>query len=116
MTLHGSTRQQQIDLIVIIAVSLQVLDTAECRLSICYGCIQVMLLAVFVDAEAFEIDVLARTELRLDRARDIDGALHAELLHAALHNVELDRDGAGHFDGSAKRDLSVTLTEVQVSD
>ena len=75
-----------------------------------------MLLAVLVHAEALEIDVPSRAELRLDRPRDVDRRLHGKLLHAALHHGEVDRDDTRHLNRAAERDLAVALLEVQVTD
>lgn len=69
------------------------------------GRVEVVLLSVFVDAEAFKVDVPARTELRLDRTGNVNGRLGAELGHAALHDGELDGDFACHLDGAAEGDL-----------
>lgn len=70
---------------------------------------------MLVDREALEVNVPARTELRLHGARDIDGRLHAQLCYTALHDAELDGNHACHFDGAAEGYLAITLGEVQVS-
>lgn len=74
-----------------------------------------MLLAVLVHTKALKVNVAARAELGLHGARDVDRALHGKLLHSALDHGELDRDLAGHFDGTAERDLAIALREVQIS-
>lgn len=96
--------------------SLQVLDAAKRSLPVCNSGIQVVLLSVLVHAETLEVDVSTRAELRLNRTRDVDGALHSQLLHAALHNGELDGDFTRHLNRTAERYLTITLGEVQVSD
>lgn len=86
----------------------QVLDHPQAGLSVCHGCIEVVLLAMLIHREAFEVDVPPRSELRLDRSRDVDGALHVELLDATLHHRELDGDHTRHLNGATERDLTVT--------
>ena len=71
---------------------------------------------MLVHTEALKVNVPSRTELRLDRSRDIDRRLHSKLLHAALHNREIDRDNASHLNRAAERDLAIALREVQVAD
>lgn len=71
---------------------------------------------MLVHAEALEVDVPARAKLRLDGTRDVDGALHADLRHATLHDRELDRDHTSHLNGTAEGNLAVALREVQVAD
>lgn len=51
----------------------------------------------------------------LDGAREINGRLHAQIRHAVLHHLEVYGDNARHFDGTAERDFSISLREVQVS-
>jgi hypothetical protein len=67
-----------------------------------------MLLPVLVDGEPFEVNVTAGAELRFYGTGDVDGRLHIQLLHSAFHDTELDGDDAGHFDGAAKGDLTVS--------
>ncbi len=43
-------------------------------------------------------------------------ALHPQVRHAVLHDVELDGDDTGHFDGAAEGDFAVALGEVEVAD
>lgn len=75
-----------------------------------------MLHALLVDAEALKRQVPARSVVRLHRARQEEGALHVEVLDAALHDGQLERDDTGHFDGAAEGDFAVALGEVQVAD
>lgn len=75
-----------------------------------------MLLAVLIDTEALKVDIPSRTELRLDWTRNIDWALDAQMLDAALHHRELDRDLARHLNRSAEGNLAISLREVQVPD
>lgn len=116
MALHRRTRQQQIDLVVVISKALEVLDTPERRLAVSDSRVHVVLLAMLVNTEALKVDVSTRTELRLDRTGNVDRALEAEILHTVLHDGELERDLARHLDGAAERDLTVTLREMQVAD
>lgn len=61
-----------------------------------------MLLAVLIHAEALEVNVPSRPELRLHGAGDVDWRGGAELRHAGFHDAEFERDYAGHFDGAAE--------------
>lgn len=87
---------------------------------------------MLVDRKALEIDIPSRTELRLDRAGYVDWRLHIELLDAALHDAEFERDDACHLRASqqvcfrlnvdrrylnraTERNFTITLAEVQVS-
>lgn len=74
-----------------------------------------MLLSLLIHTKSLEVNIPAGTELRLHRARNINRTLHAQLLHAALHDGEFDGDDAGHLDGAAEGDLPVALREVQVA-
>ena len=51
VTLDGCTRQKKVDLVVVVSVSTQVLYTAKARLPVRHCCIQVVLLAVRINAE-----------------------------------------------------------------
>lgn len=134
MALHWRTTQQQVNLIIRVPVTPQVLDNTQAGLAVGDSCVEVVLLAMLVDREALEVDVAAWTELGFDGTRNVDGRLHVQLLHALLHDGELDGDYASlgtevsrliglllrlmtyHLDSSTKGDLSITLTEMQVSD
>lgn len=70
---------------------------------------------MLIHAEALEVDHPAGTKLRLNRARDVDWTLEAQLSQAVLDDRELDGDDARHLNGAAERDLSVALREVQVA-
>lgn len=129
MPLHRRRTQQQINLIIVIPVSLQILDYAKTALAIGDSCVEEVLFAVFVDGEAlpqyqrffltrkkerkggargranFEIEHPPRPELRLDRTRNEYGRLpihHTELFLSVFHDGAFDRDYAGHFDCAAE--------------
>ena len=53
MALDRGTREQEIDLVVVVAVATQVLDDADTGLAVSDGGVQVVLLAVLVDAKSF---------------------------------------------------------------
>ena len=59
-----------------LTVSSQILDTSQRRLSVRDGRVHVMLHALFVDAEALERQVPARSVVRLHGARQEERALH----------------------------------------
>jgi hypothetical protein len=75
-----------------------------------------MLFARLIHAEPLEVNIPTRPKLGLHGSGNIDWGLHAELSHATLHDAELERDDAGHFDGATETDLAVALREVQVAD
>jgi len=85
-----------------LTISPQILYDPEARLLVRHGGVQVVLLAFRVDTEALEVDIPTRSELRLDRTRHVDRALHRQRLHAALHDREVDRDHASHLNGTAE--------------
>lgn len=68
MTLHRRTTEQQIYLIITIAIAPEILNNSETSLSIGDCRIQEMLLAILVDRETLEREVSSRAELRLYRA------------------------------------------------
>lgn len=142
VALHGSARQEEIDLVIVVAwkeckhvsrrynkttsrertrkcnprtISLQILNDPKTSLPIRHRSIEVMLLALLIHTESLKVNIPSRAKLRLDRAGDVNRTLHAQLLHAALHDREFDGDDAGHLDGAAERDLPVALREVQVA-
>jgi len=110
---HHHIPQQQIDLIIVITKSLQILNTPQRRLPIRHRRIEEVLLAVLVHAETLKVDIPSWSEVWLDRTRDEDGGLavlvHPEFRHAALDDVEFDGDDAGDLDGAAEGDLAVAL-------
>ena len=78
-----------------------------------------MLLALFVDGEAFEVDHAAGGELRLYGTGDVDGGAavdHAELGLPVFDHGELDGDDAGDLDGAAEGDLAVALWKALLVD
>lgn len=68
-----------------------------------------MLHALLVDAEALKRQVPARSVVRLHGPRQEERALHVQMLDAALHDGQLQRDDAGHLDGAAEGDFAVAL-------
>jgi hypothetical protein len=118
VALDGDAAEHQIDLVVIIAVPLQIFDDPEATLAVRDRGVHVVLFAVLVDAEALEVDHAAWGELRLHGARDVDwglAAFHAELLLAAFKDVEFDRYDPRDLDCAAERDLAVALWSWKIS-
>lgn len=93
VTLNRSTTKKEVRLIIIVScrfpelaritttidiltISSQILDGSQARLPVCHTRIHVMLLAMLINAETFEIDVSPRSELWLARSWDIDGRFH----------------------------------------
>jgi hypothetical protein len=75
VALDGRTAKQQIDLVVVVAIATQVLDDAERSLAVRDRRVHIVLFAIGVDAEAFEVDVAAWSELRFHGAGDVDRGL-----------------------------------------
>ena len=115
MPLNRRTTQQQICLIIIIPKPPQILNTPQRRLPIRHRRIQIMLLPILINAEALKRQIPARSIVGLHWPWEEKRGFHAQVRHAVLHDVELDRDDAGHFDGAAEADLAVSLGEVQVA-
>lgn len=107
--------EQQVDLVIVVAVAAEVLDGPEAGLAVGDRRVEVVLLAVLVDREALEGEIPAWTEVWLHGTGEVHGGLEAHLRHAVLDHGELDRDDARHLDGTAEGDLAVSLGEVQVS-
>lgn len=80
--------------------SLEVLDSTQACLPVCDSRIHVVLLSLLINGKSFKVDVSTGSKLRLDGTGYVNGRLDAQLLHAALHDGELDGDDACHFDGT----------------
>lgn len=115
MSLYWRRRQQEVDLVVIVAETPEVLDGTQTCLTIGDSSIEVMLFAVLINAEAFKVDVPIRAKLCFDWARDEDRRLHVELLLTAFHDGEANGDDAGDLLSSTERDLAVALTEMKIT-
>ena len=75
-----------------------------------------MLLPVLVDREPLKVYIPAGAELRLHGARDVDGRLHVQLLDAALHDGELERNHPSHLNRAAERNFTIPLREMEITD
>ena len=115
MSLDRRAAKQEIGLVVIILKPPEVLNAPQRRLAIRYGRIQIVLLALLVNAEALERQIPPGSIMRLYGSGQEQRALHSQVRHSVLHDGEFDRDDAGHFDGAAKGDFAVALGEVQVA-
>ena len=109
MALNRRATQQQINLIIAVPEPTQILDTPKRGLAVRHGGVQVVLLSVLVDAEAFEGEIATGTVMRFDGSGEEERRFHAEVGHAVLHDGEFEGDDAGHFDGATEGDLAVTL-------
>lgn len=78
--------------------------------------IKIVLLPMLVDTKTLKVDISTRAELRLDRAGDVDGALHSQVRQPVLEDLKVDGDDTRHLDRTAEADLAVALAEVQVAD
>lgn len=118
MSFNRDAAQHQINLVIIVPKAFEILDDAQARLAIRNSSVQIVLLAVLVDTEPFEVNHASGAELRLHRAGYIDWRLaadHAELLLAVLDDFELDGDFAGDLDGTAEGDLAIALCQFSSS-
>ena len=102
VTLYRRTREQKVNLVVVISKALEVLDTTQRSLAVCDSGIHVVLLAVLVDTETLKVDVSARTELWLDRTGNVDRTLETQIGHTILHDGKLERDLSCHLDGTTE--------------
>lgn len=105
MPFHRCCTQQQINLIIVIPVSPQILNDTKTTLTIGYSCIEEVLFAILIDGEALEIEHPPRPELRLNRTRYEYGRFpihHTELFLSIFHDCEFGSDHAGHFDCTAE--------------
>lgn len=75
-----------------------------------------MLLAILVNGEALKRQIPARAEIRGHIAGPENGALDGSRLDAVLDEVELDGDGSCYFNRTAEADLSIALTEMEITD
>lgn len=116
MPLDRRTRKQEVDLVITVPEPPQVLNHPQRRLPVRHIDVEVVLLAVLVDAEAFKVNVPTGAELRLDGTRDVDGGFQAQVGHAVLHDLEVDGNDPRHLDSTTKGDFAVALREVQVTD
>lgn len=116
MPLNRRAAQEQIDLIIIVPVAPQILDTSERRLAVSDRGVHVMLFAVLVHAEALKGQIPAGTKVRLDRAWQEQRGLHVEIADAVLHHAQFNGNDTGYLNSAAEGDLPVALAEMQVSD
>jgi hypothetical protein len=108
----GNTAQHQIDLIIAVSKSAQILNHPNTALSIRNRGVHIVLFAMLVDAEAFEVDHSSRGELGLDWTGDVNrrfASFHSQGFLAVFDHGEFDRDDAGDFDGPAEGDFAVAL-------
>jgi hypothetical protein len=98
-----------------LTITSQVFNHPQTRLPIRNSGIQIMLFAILINTESFEIDVTTGTKLRFHGTWDINRTLDAQLFHPTLHHGKLDRDLARHLNGATERDLAVALREMQIS-
>ena len=64
---------------------------------------------MLIDGESLESQVAAGAVMGLYWPGKIERRLHAQVCKAILHDFEVHCDYAGHFDGAAEGDLSVSL-------
>jgi hypothetical protein len=114
MALHRGTSEQEIGLIIVVAKPLDILNCSQAGLAESDACVHVVLLAMLINAEAFKVNVPARTELRFNRTRNENGRFAAELGLAVLDNIEFQCDDAGHLNGTAEGNLAIALCRQSV--
>src|ERR1700728_1417865 len=113
MTLARRGAQDGVGLSGRIAELCQVLDRVQTGLAISNMNVEVVLLALLVDRDAFEdqIIIVCRNYLRGFEDRILDSVF----VHAAFNEVDLQVDPSSHLDGATEGDLAVTLAEVKVA-
>ena len=74
-----------------------------------------MLHPVLIDAESLKGQIPARSVMGLHGSRQEERALHVQVLHAAFHHRQFQRDDASHLDRAAERYLPVALREVEIA-
>ena len=94
---------------------LQILNTPQCRLPVRNSRIEIMLLALMIDAESLKSQIPPRPVMRLHWPGQENRALHAQILHPILHNGKLQRDYPRNLNGATERDLAVALRKMQVA-
>ncbi|KAH3661778.1 hypothetical protein OGAPHI_005956 [Ogataea philodendri] len=82
VALNRGGRQQQVDLVVVVSVSSEILDDSQTGLSVGHGGVQAQLFAGFVNREPFKGEVSAWTVVVLDRTGKIHWTLEVELEHS----------------------------------
>src|SRR5207244_3469995 len=112
MSLARRGTEDRIGLRAGIAELLQILDRVEARLAIGNVDVEIVLLALLVDRDAFEDQIVL--VVRRDRRRLEHGILDAVFGDAVLDDVDLEVQPARHLDGAAEGDLAVALAEMQV--
>ena len=115
MPFNGNTAQHQIDLIIAVPKPLQILNHPQTTLSVGDGRVHVVLLAVFIDTEALEVNHATGPKLRLDRPGYIDRGFatdHAKLRLTVLDHLEFDCDNTSDLDCATERDFTVALWKV----
>ena len=70
---------------------------------------------MLINREPFKVNIPPRSKARLNRTRDVDRTLEAHPFHPVLDYLEVHGDHARHLDGTAERNLTITLREVQIT-
>lgn len=124
MALDRGTRKQEVNLVVAVAITAEIFDDAflfssrsaqtspreksggggltKSSLPIRNIDIQIMLFPMLINAESLKINVPSRTKLRFHRAGNVNRTLEAQIRHAVLNDLEIDRYHPSHFNGAAK--------------
>ena len=75
----------------------------------------IMLFPVVIDRKALKCQISSGSKMRFNWTRKVEWRLHSKIFHAILHDLEVDGDDTSHLDSTAEGDLTVTLTEMQIS-
>jgi hypothetical protein len=70
------------------------------------------LLSVLIDGESFKCQIPARSVMWLNRAWEIERRLHSQICNCILQDLEVNGNYTGHLNGSAERDLAITLRKM----
>jgi hypothetical protein len=103
MTLDGRSTQKQVNLVIAIPEFLEISDTVQDCLTIRNRHIEIMLLSLLIDTNAFECEIAAWSEVRLDWTGEEEGIIQFEEGYTVGDEVEFIRDYPRHLNCSAER-------------
>jgi len=109
VALDWCAAEKQVDLVIAVAVPSEILDHSQAALAICNRCIVVVLLAVLINREAFEVEHSTWSKLGLDWTGYKDWRFttdHTQLCLTTLDDLEVNGNNTCYFNSSTERDLT----------
>lgn len=70
---------------------------------------------MLINREPFKVDIPPRSKARLNRTRNVNGALEPHPLHPVLDHLEVDSNHTSHLDSAAEGNLAIALRKVQIT-